>query len=193
MPNASAYGFVPPGGTLFGKLYSVVNVWGQAMSVPAVTAAMMNALRKKAREQEMIHLLYLTVCPRDYPGFPFCHRGWMYYTPHRVHRSRFSHFFHPSGSCRCAKVLEAPRFKRVLRQLSVSFPLRSVCFPPEAYPVSTGSAAIRPTMLPSNRRVRWPSASVSQRYRACFTSLPPVTGTRFPQMSRAPYRERPGR
>ena len=59
---------------------------------------MMNALRKKAREQEMIHLLYLTVCPRDYPGFPFCHRGWMYYTPHRVHRSRFSHFFHPSGS-----------------------------------------------------------------------------------------------
>ena len=40
--------------------------------------------------------------------------------------------------------------------------LRPVCLPAAAYPVGTGSAAIRRTMLPNNRRVRWLSASSSQ-------------------------------
>ncbi len=42
------------------------------------------------------------------------------------------------------------------------------------YPVATARAPIRRTMLPNSRLVRWLSASISQYYRACFTSLPPV-------------------
>src|ERR1022692_525407 len=61
------------------------------------------------------------------------------------------------------KNLEVPHFKRVLRHLSVR-PLTPspVRFPAAAYPVCIGSAAIRRTMLPNNRRVRWLSASINQ-------------------------------
>ena len=58
--------------------------------------------------------------------------------------------------------LEVPYFKPFLRHLSVPSLLRPVCFPAAAYPVGIGSAAIRHTMLPNNRRVRWLSARSSQ-------------------------------
>jgi hypothetical protein len=59
------------------------------------------------------------------------------------------------------KNLKVPHFKRFLRHLSVSSLLRPVCFPAAAYPVNTGSAAIRHSMLPNNRRVKCLSASGS--------------------------------
>jgi hypothetical protein len=58
---------------------------------------------------------------------------------------------------------EVPHSKRFLGHLSVPFFLRPVCFSVAApYPVSKGSAAIRRSMLPNSRRVRWLSASSSQ-------------------------------
>src|SRR5664280_1600014 len=58
---------------------------------------------------------------------------------------------------------EVPDSKRFLRHLSVPSFLRPVCFSAAApYPVSKGSAAIRRSMLPNSRRVRWLSASSRQ-------------------------------
>ncbi len=47
-----------------------------------------------------------------------------------------------------------------------------------AYPAGKGSEAIRPTMLPNSRRVRWLSANSSQQLRACLIKRPPVFTSR---------------
>jgi hypothetical protein len=54
------------------------------------------------------------------------------------------------------------------------------------YPVATASARIRRTMLPKRHRLRWFSASSSQRYRACLIRRQPV----FSYPLRHPDRER---
>jgi hypothetical protein len=59
------------------------------------------------------------------------------------------------------KILKMAHFKRFLRHLSISFLLRTVCFPAAAYPVGINSAATQHTMLPNNRRVKWLPASIN--------------------------------
>ncbi len=48
-----------------------------------------------------------------------------------------------------------------------------------AYPAGDGSLAILRRMLPNSRRVRWLSASSSQKYLACLISPPPVFTGRY--------------
>src|ERR1035437_7924287 len=58
---------------------------------------------------------------------------------------------------------EVLHFKRFLMHLFVPSFLRPFWLPAVArYPPGEGSAAIRRTMLPNSRRVRWPSARSSQ-------------------------------
>jgi hypothetical protein len=69
--------------------------------------------------------------------------------------------------------------KPLLRHLSIPSRLRPVGFPcgSAPYPAGTGSAAIRRTMLPKSRRVRWLSANRRQSSRACVISRPPSSPT----------------
>ena len=61
---------------------------------------------------------------------------------------------------RVRKNAKVPHFKRFLTHLSAPSFLRPVYFPAAAcYPVGKGSAAIRRSMLPNSRRVRWLSAN----------------------------------
>jgi len=68
--------------------------------------------------------------------------------------------------------------------------LISLHSPPSRHPAAGGTAAILTTVAPNSRLVRWLSAGVSEKHRACLTNRPPVLRDRtLPRDEKRPLRQ----
>ena len=116
-------------------------------------------------------------------GFPFCLlRMAPFIHPRAAERTKLcsSHNRPAPEAVTSARADVRPTGAHAFRHFSDTAP--HLCpffagFPRSAvarYPPGTGSAQILRSISPNSRRVRCPSASKSQYYRACFTSRPPV-------------------
>lgn len=108
--------------------------------------------------------------PKYYPGFPFWSPGRpTLYTRMASASELLLIFFNLATPDHQTCLARAPTSYQSLRSEAISsntspssprFP--RICTPHSPYPVGSGSVAIRRTMLPKSRRVRWLSANSSQ-------------------------------